>query len=121
MNIALWVVAGLLAATFLAAGAMKTIKTKDQLAAQGMTYVEDFSANTMKAIGIAEVLGAIGLILPPLVDVAPVLAPIAALALAATMVGAVVVHVRRSEPFVPAAVLGVLALFVGVGRLFVGF
>ncbi len=121
MNIALWIVAGLLALAFLGAGAMKATKSKEDIVAGGMGWAEDFSPAMIKVIGIAEVLGAIGLILPPLVDVAPVLSPIAALALAGTMVGAVLVHAKRKEPVAPALVLGLLSLFVGIGRLIVGF
>ena len=121
MNIALWAVAGILAVAFLAAGAMKATKPKQAIIDSGMGWAEDFSPAMIKVIGIAEVLGAIGLILPPLVDVAPILSPIAALALAGTMAGAVAVHAKRKEPVAPALVLGLASLFVGVGRLIVGF
>jgi hypothetical protein len=62
MNVALWIIAGLLAVTFLASGAMKLIWPKEKLAAAGMGFVEDFSAGTVKAIGTLEVLAAVGLI-----------------------------------------------------------
>jgi uncharacterized membrane protein YphA (DoxX/SURF4 family) len=116
MNVVLWVVAAVLALAFLAAGLMKVVQPKEKLAASGLGWVEDFSAGAVKAIGAVEVLGAVGLVLPPLVDVAPVLAPLAALGLALTMAGAVVVHVRRKEQFVPPLVLGVLALLVAILR-----
>jgi uncharacterized membrane protein YphA (DoxX/SURF4 family) len=116
MNVVLWVVAAVLALAFLAAGLMKVVQPKEKLAASGLGWVEDFSAGAVKAIGAVEVLGAVGLVLPPLVDVAPVLAPLAALGLALTMAGAVVVHVRRREQFVPPLVLGVLALLVAILR-----
>jgi hypothetical protein len=64
----------------------------------------------VKAIGLAQVLGAIGLILPQLLNIAPVLAPIAATGLLVIMIGAVVVHIRRKEAFMSALVLGVLLL-----------
>jgi hypothetical protein len=98
------------------AGLMKLAQPREKLVSSGMGWAEDFSPGAVKAIGAVEVLGAVGLVLPPLVDVAPVLAPLAALGLALTMAGAVVVHVRRREPFVPALVLGVLALVVAVLR-----
>jgi uncharacterized membrane protein YphA (DoxX/SURF4 family) len=116
MNVVLWVVAGLLALAFLAAGLMKATQPKEKLAGNGLTWVEDFSAGAVRGIGLVEVLGAVGLVLPPLVDVAPVLAPLAATGLALTMVGAIVVHVRRHESFVPALVLLVLSAFVAVCR-----
>ncbi|HEX9353566.1 MAG TPA: DoxX family protein [Streptosporangiaceae bacterium] len=81
MNIALWVIAGLLAVAFLASGAMKLTRPKEKLAASGMGWAEDFSAGTVKAIGTLEVLAAVGLILPAALDIAPVLVPLAAVGL----------------------------------------
>ncbi|MET0162683.1 MAG: DoxX family protein [Microbacteriaceae bacterium] len=109
MLIAYWIVAGLLALAMLAAGAMKTVRPKPQLHAAGMAWVEDFSATQVKLIGIAEVLGALGLVLPMLTGIAPILSPIAAAALLVIMIGAAVVHVRRAEPPVPGMVLSALA------------
>jgi uncharacterized membrane protein YphA (DoxX/SURF4 family) len=118
MNIVLWVIAGLLAAAFLGAGVMKLSQTKEKLAASGMAWTEDFSAGAVKAIGAAEVLGAIGLILPALLDIVPVLVPLAATGLALTMIGAVVVHARRGETqaIAPGAVLFLLSAVVAWGR-----
>ncbi|MFH5823880.1 DoxX family protein [Georgenia sp. AZ-5] len=116
MNVALWVVAGLLAAAFLAAGFMKLAQPRPKLVAAGMGYAEDFSDGAIKGIGTLEVLGALGLILPAVLDTATVLVPLAALGLFLVMAGAVVVHIRRHEPFVPPLVLGLLALFVAVLR-----
>ncbi len=118
MNVALWIVASLLAAAFLAAGTMKALQPKEKLAASGLAWVEDFSAGQVKAIGVLEVLGALGLILPALLDIAPILVPIAAAGLAVTMIGAIVVHLRRNEipGIAPGAVLLVLSLVVAWGR-----
>ncbi|GAA1591238.1 DoxX family protein [Actinoplanes couchii] len=118
MNVALWIAAGLLAAAMLASGAMKALQPKEKLAASGLGWVEDFSAGQVKTIGVLEVLGAIGLILPALLDIVPILVPIAATGLAVTMIGAIVVHVRRNEipGAVPGAVLFLLAAFVAWGR-----
>ncbi|WP_250037544.1 DoxX family protein [Paractinoplanes maris] len=97
MNIVLWVIAGLLAAAFAAAGIMKLTQPKEKLAASGMAWMESYSAGTVKLIGALEVLAAIGLILPAALDIVPVLVPLAALGLALIMVGAIVVHARRKE------------------------
>ncbi len=118
MNIVLWIIAGLLALAFLAAGAMKLAQPKEKLAASGMAWVEDFSPAMIKTIGALEVLAAIGLILPAVLDIAPVLVPLAALGLAVMMVGAAITHVRRKENqmvFVNVLLL-VLALAVAIGR-----
>ena len=114
MEIAYWIVAGLLALAVLAAGGMKLARPKEALAASGMGWVSDFGGGTVKLIGAAEVLGAIGLILPKLTGIAPILSPIAALALAVTMLGAIVVHVRRKESFTPSLVLGLLAVAAAI-------
>jgi hypothetical protein len=97
MNIALWIVAGLLAAAFLAGGAVKMIQPREKLAASGMGFAEDFSPGAVKAIGAVEVLAAIGLILPAALDIAPVLVPLAAVGVILLMAGAIVTHVRRHE------------------------
>jgi uncharacterized membrane protein YphA (DoxX/SURF4 family) len=117
MDIALWIIAGLLAAAFLMAGLMKLTKSKEQLAAN-MPWVEDFSAGQVKAIGTIEILGALGLILPAALDIAPILTPIAATGLALNMAGAAATHLRRGEKqMVPINLaLLVLAAFVAVMR-----
>ena len=119
MNIALWIVQGLLAVAFLMAGGMKLAQPKEKLATN-MGWVEDFSQNTVRVIGLLEVLGAIGLILPMALSILPVLTGIAAVGLVLTMIGAAITHIRRGEMpmLVPPAVLGLLAAFVAVGRLF---
>ena len=96
MNGVLWILQGLLAAIFLLAGGAKLTSSRQELIAQ-MPWVEDFSANVVKAIGALEVLGAIGLILPGVTGVAPVLVPVAAVGLGLEQLGAMVVHARRSE------------------------
>lgn len=118
MEIVMWVATGFLAAAFLGAGLLKLTQPKQRLAASGMAWVEDFSPAVVKLIAAAELAGAIGLVLPPLVGIAPVLSPIAAACLAVTMLGAVLVHLRRREfrGLIPALVLMFLATFVAVGR-----
>jgi hypothetical protein len=119
MNIALWTIAGLLAAGSLGSGAMKLIQPKEKLASGfGWVWVEDFSAGTVKAIGTLEVLAAVGLILPAALDIAPVLVPLAAVGLLLLMVGAIITHLRRHEARVIASPMAALALavFVAWGR-----
>ena len=118
MNITLWIIAGLLAAAFAAAGLMKLAQPKAKLAESGMAWTEEFSEGQVKGIGAVEVLGAIGLILPAALGIAEILTPLAAAGLALTMVGATVVHARRGEKSnIPVTVvLGALAAFVAVMR-----
>lgn len=118
MNIVLWLIAGLLAAGFLAAGVMKLTRPREKLAASGMGWTEDFSPGVIKTIGALELLAAIGLILPAALNVAPVLVPLAATGLAVVMIGAMITHARRKESQMIAVnlVLLVLAAVVIWGR-----
>ena len=118
MNLALWIIAIVLAVGFTASGLMKIVRTKEQLMSSGMGWAQDFSPSTIRLIGFAEILGAVGLILPAVLHIAPILVPLAAVGLALTMVGAAVVHARRKEwPFIAVnAVLLGLAVVVAWGR-----
>ena len=118
MNVVLWIIAAVLAVAFLGAGLMKLAQPRQKLVESGMGWAGDFSPGAVKAIGALEVLGALGLVLPALFDVATVLVPIAAVGLAVVMLGAIVVHARRKEPQMVAAnvVLLVLAVVVAWGR-----
>ena len=96
MNIALWVIAGLLAAVFLLAGITKLTQPKEKLATM-MTWTKDHSEGRVKTLGTLEVLAAIGLILPAALNIVPVLVPLAALGLVVVMIGAAFTHARRNE------------------------
>ncbi|PJI84809.1 DoxX family protein [Luteimicrobium subarcticum] len=96
MHVAYWIVAGLLAALYLYSGAMKLTRSREQLAPM-MQWVETTPMPAVRLIGAVELLGALGLILPPLLDVAPVLALVAAVGFVLVQVGAIVVHLRRDE------------------------
>jgi uncharacterized membrane protein YphA (DoxX/SURF4 family) len=113
MTVALWIVQGLLALLFLFAGVMKFIMTVEE-----MTRDVPLPGAFLRFIGVAEVLGAIGLILPGLLRVKPGLTPLAAAGLAIIMVGATVLTITymgvamAPVPFV----VGLLAVFVAYGR-----
>lgn len=121
MNLALWIASGLLAAAYLGAGLMKSTQPKEKLQAN-MAWVEDYSAGTVRLIGIVEFLGALGLILPQATGIASILTPIAATGLVIVQALAIRAHLRRGEKQVlPANIaLLLLALFVAIGR-FAGF
>ncbi|GAA4849601.1 DoxX family protein [Luteimicrobium xylanilyticum] len=120
MDVAVWVVTGVLATVFAFAGANKIVMARDKLlAAPGGGWVGDFDQGFVKTLGGLEVLGAVGLVLPGLVGVATSLVPAAAVGLGLVMVGAAIVEVRRGEP--AHALLNLLylalAVFVVWGRL----
>jgi uncharacterized membrane protein YphA (DoxX/SURF4 family) len=118
MNLALWIVAIVLAVAFAASGLMKQFVPKDKLVTSGQGWAQDFSPTTIRLIGLAEILGAVGLILPAVTHILPILVPSAAIGLVLVMVGAVIVHARRNEPTNVAVnvVLIALAVFVAWGR-----
>ncbi|GHH28224.1 DoxX family protein [Lentzea cavernae] len=119
MNIALWVVQGLLAAVYLAAGLMKLVRPREQMVASGsFDWAKDMSDAAVKGIGAVEVLGALGLVLPWLTGIAPVLTPIAAVGLVVVQVLAARVHLKLGETkSLPVnVVLLLLAAFVAIGR-----
>lgn len=117
MNIALWIVTGILAAMYLAAGLMKTFTPKEKLQ-KSLPWVEDFAPGTVRFIGIVEFAGALGLVLPWLTGIAPILTPLAATGLVIVQILAIIVHLRRHEqkslPFNVFLLLA--ALFVAIFR-----
>lgn len=119
MDVFVWIMTGLLAVAFLGAGTMKVARPKAALAEAGLGWTEDFSPGSIKAIGGLEVLAGLGLILPAVTGIAPVLVGWAAIGLCLMMVGAAVVHVRRGEPALAVAngALFALAAFVAWAQL----
>lgn len=118
MNIASWIIAGLLAAGFLASGTMKLCQPKEKVVASGADFLAGFSPGSIKVIGALEVLGAVGLILPAALDVAPFLVAWAAVGLIAMVVGAIIAQLRchQTEPMVPNLIAIALIGFVAWGR-----
>lgn len=122
MIVAYFVVAAVVALIALGSGLMKLVRPKETLLGMGepLAWANDFTPLQIKLIGAAEVLGAVGVIVPMALGILPVLSPIAALGLALIQVGAFVVHARRGEkPYLnmvvfalagAAAVLGFLVL-----------
>jgi DoxX-like family len=113
MNIALWIVQALLAALFLFAGGVKLITPIEE-----MTKQIAMPGWFLRFIGVAEVLGALGLILPWLLRIKPVLTPLAASGLVIIMIGATVVTLMTADiatALMPAFVGTCLAL-VAYGR-----
>src|SRR5699024_11336730 len=94
MDLLLWILAVMLAAVFVASGAAKLLAPREQQI-ERPPYVEDFPQQIIWGIGALEILGALGLLLPPLLGIAPPLASVAAAGLAITMVFAALIHLRR--------------------------
>ena len=113
MNVALWIVQGLLAALFLFAGGAKLVMSLDQMA--GPVALPGWF---LRFIGVCEVLGALGLVLPGLFRIRPGLTPLAAVGLVIIMIGATVVGLVGGMVVVALmnVVVALLAAFVAYGR-----
>ncbi len=117
MKVALWIAQALLALAFLAAGAMKLTQPLATLATS-MAWTADVPGALVRLIGLAEVLGALGLVLPAATRILPRLTVVAAAALALDMVLAAIFHLARGEAMlVPVnLILAALLAFVAWGR-----
>jgi|SRR5215813_15674380 len=119
MNILLWIIQVLLALMFLMAGGMKLWLPSDVLLSMGPPNQVVFPGWFIKFIGLCEVLGALGLILPGLFKRQQYLTPLAAIGLTIIMIGAVVVTVIGPgfQFAISPLVIGLLCVFVAYGRL----
>jgi hypothetical protein len=120
MNIALWIAAGLLAAVALAGGISKTFVPREKLAElHGGEWTRHASVGFVKILGVLELLAAVGLILPAVVDIAPVMVPVTAVCWVLLMIGAMITHGRLGQVRLVMlnAMYLALAAFVAWGRL----
>lgn len=119
MHLALWIIQGLLALVMALAGAFKVVTPREKLA-EKLHWARTWTDANVKLLGLAEVLGAVGLIVPGITGILPILTPVAAVCLAILMGGAVKTHRDLNEPTAPALILGALCLVVAVGRFALG-
>lgn len=117
LHIGLWVVQAILGLMFLAGGSMKATQPIAELAPQ-MVWVNAMPEALVRFIGVSEVLGGLGLILPAATRIKPLLTPLAGVGLALIMLLAGLFHLARAEfgAIVMNVVLGGLAMFVAWGR-----
>ena len=122
MDLTLWILQGVLAFVMLLSGFMKLTNSNADLIKRGngrMDWADDMSAINMKLVGLVELLAAFGLTLPHLLDIVPVLTPIAAVGVVMTMFGALSLHMKRGDgteaSFINFVIL-FLAAFVAYGR-----
>jgi DoxX-like family len=116
-TIVLWVAQLLLAAAYALFGSMKATQQLDKLAAM-MTWIPDFPPLFVRTLGVVEVLGAVGLILPSLTRIQPRLTVVAALCILVHQLCAITLHVSKGEFGVLGlnVVLIALAAFIFWGR-----
>jgi hypothetical protein len=120
-NTVLWIAQGLLAVMFLIAGGSKLVMSAAQIVEQGKSVggIQPPIA-FIRFIGVCELLGAIGVIVPWLTGIRPGLTPLAAGGLVIIMIGATVVNLTTTVPAIAilTVILGLLAAFVAYGRGF---
>lgn len=119
MNLTLWIATGLLAVVALGGGISKAFVPKEKLAAhEGGNWTRDASVGFVKTLGFLELLAAVGLILPAVLDIAPVMVPVTAVCWVALMVGAMITHGRLGQYKLVMlnSVYLVLAGFIAWGR-----
>lgn len=110
----LWIAQLLLALAMLSAGIIKLISADELLTA----YYPLFPAMFMRFIGVCEILGAIGLVVPAALRIRPELTPLAAAGIAIIMAGAVISTIAMGAPSAIAMplILFLLAVFIAYGR-----
>ena len=118
-NTLLWIGQGLLASLFALTGAIKLIVPRERLQAR-MHWARTWPRGRIRLLGLAEIVGALGLVLPRATGIGPLLTPLAAACLAVLMVGAVRTHQRLGESPVPAAVVGLVCFGLAAALLIAG-
>lgn len=116
MNIVLWVLQVLLGLMFLLAGFMKASQSNEKIKESGgerMAWVDSLTDGQVTIIGVLELLAGIGLILPMLTGILPILTPFAAVGLVLTMIGAAALHIIPAQTGKIAIITGASA---GIGR-----
>jgi uncharacterized membrane protein YphA (DoxX/SURF4 family) len=118
MNVALWIVQGLLAFAFIAAGGMKVFAYEKfkAMSEKKKNGPASLSRGLITFIGMAEIAGSLGIVLPMATNIAPWLSPWAAIGLAIIMLLAIGFHARRHESVAVPVILFLLAGFVVFGR-----
>ena len=117
LNIMLWVFQVLIAIFFLMGGVYNLSQPIDVLAAK-MSYVNHFPIWAVKLIAISEILGGIGVILPSMIRIKPMLTPLAAFGLTLVMVFATIYHVTHGEAYESpmTIILGAITIVIAWGR-----
>jgi hypothetical protein len=119
MNTLLWLGQALLALVFAYSGICKSIYSREKLMTKGQTGVATLSIPQIRFIGLTEILGVIGIILPWWLNILPILTPVTAICFGIIMLLAVPVHYKRKEPqnVLTNIILLLISLFVANGRL----
>ncbi len=123
MNTLLWVLQSLIAFIFMYSGINKSIVSEQKLVAKGQTGVEGLPLPLIRFIGISEIFGAIGIILPTLLHILPILAIISAICFAVIMVPAALIHYNRRENknVLLNCTIFLVCVFIAYGRTYIKY
>lgn len=118
MNVLLWIGQALLSIIFLVSGVNKATLSEKQLIAKGQTGVVGIRDYVIHSIGVMEILGAVGVIVPWITGIMPVFTPVAAICFSILMLLAAPIHYRLKEPrnVLINILIFILAVFVAIGR-----
>ena len=117
MNIIIWVLQGLMTFVFMFSGINKTYFDEKTLVQKGQRGVEGLPKWFIKFIGVSEIFGALGLVVPMMLDKYNYLTPIAAICLGFIMIPAAFIHYKRKEMknvainFIILVICGVIAYY----------
>jgi len=115
LHMTLWTTQLLLSASLIWAAALKLFQPVEQLSVM-WPWTAEVSAVLLTFTGIVDLLGGLGILLPSLLRIKPVLTPVAAVAIVVQMIGAGVFHLGRSEEILPNIVFALMAAFIAWGR-----
>lgn len=112
MTTTIWILKGVIASIFTLTGILKIVLPKAKLLAKGMKGLIDLDEKQIKVAGLLEVLGAIGLILPALLNIYPILSAISAICLGLTMIVAGRINYKLKLPIIPNIVILILCILI---------
>lgn len=118
METTIWILKGLLAALFAFAGLSKLFLPKAKVIDIGMKSLINLGEQQIKGIGLLEVLGSAGLILPGLLNICPILSGIAALCLGFLMIAATRTHLQLKLPVIPNLIILAVCFFIAYREFF---
>ncbi len=121
MNTLLWILQVVMSAAFMYSGICKsTFSIRKLVYEKGQTGVEYLSLPFVRFIGISEILGAVGIILPWWLNILPILTPVSAILFAFIMIPAAIIHYKRKEPknVLTNVVFFCICIFIAYGRIF---
>lgn len=119
MHVALWLAQGIVAVIFIYSGVNKMIRSERQLVKMGQTAVAGMSNTAIRFIAMSELLGAMGMIFPTWLNIAPLLTPLVAIMFSVVMILASALHHRRgeSQSVINNLIIVALCIFIAAGRL----